>query len=211
MFGHGQRNCHIKTFCANCAGHHNTSECDNAAAVKCANCSGNHKSTDPSCISRIKYLQIREKSAVRTPNRHSSPHASPPQAEPTFNSVLKPVSLSSINDFPMLPLPHKRRVDVPNKSCANSSSHMPNPSPTHIAWDSHSSLTQHSTPNATTTSNMVGNNNVDTNVNLFSMYELNALCFEMINSLSVCKTRVDQFNAIARLANKFLYSKSNAK
>ena len=64
-----------------------------------------------------------------------------------------------------------------------------------------------------TTSNVANNNNnVGVgNSTLFSMEELNSLCMEMITSLSVCKTKLDQFNAIARLATKFLYSNSNDK
>lgn len=60
MFGHGSNRCNVKTFCANCAGSHKTSECS-VTIVKCANCSGNHKSTSETCPSRSTYLEIRQR------------------------------------------------------------------------------------------------------------------------------------------------------
>ncbi|XP_073814558.1 uncharacterized protein [Musca autumnalis] len=60
MFGHGQSRCNVKTFCANCAGNHKTSECKENT-VKCANCTGSHKSTDVNCPSKMQYLEIKER------------------------------------------------------------------------------------------------------------------------------------------------------
>ena len=37
MFGHGSSRCTVKTFCANCAGRHKTSDCIETIE-KCANC-----------------------------------------------------------------------------------------------------------------------------------------------------------------------------
>lgn len=61
MFGHGSSRCQVKTFCANCAGQHKTSECE-GTADKCANCNGSHKSTFDQCPSKINYLNIRQRS-----------------------------------------------------------------------------------------------------------------------------------------------------
>lgn len=69
MYGHGSSRCKVKTFCANCAGNHNTSEC-NENIIKCANCNGPHKSTDNECPSKAHYLNVKQRNQ-RT-NRHKS-------------------------------------------------------------------------------------------------------------------------------------------
>lgn len=60
MFGHGSSRCKVKTFCANCAGNHKTSECKETT-VKCANCSGTHKSTYDKCPNKENYISIRQR------------------------------------------------------------------------------------------------------------------------------------------------------
>lgn len=60
MFGHGSSRCRVKTFCAKCAGNHNTTDC-NETAVKCANCNGSHKSTDDKCPSKTHFLSIKQR------------------------------------------------------------------------------------------------------------------------------------------------------
>lgn len=72
MFGHGSNNCNIKTFCAMCAGDHETSKCT-STTVKCANCRGDHKSTDNTCPSRSSYIGLKER--YSRPTRQSNPQA----------------------------------------------------------------------------------------------------------------------------------------
>lgn len=70
MFGHGSSNCNIKTFCAKCAGAHETSTCT-STDVKCANCNGDHKSTDNICPNRSSFVSMRDRYAG--PNRRNMP------------------------------------------------------------------------------------------------------------------------------------------
>lgn len=60
MYGHGSSHCKVNTFCANCAGSHKTSEC-NQSVIKCANCNGPHKSTDSDCPSKTHYLNAKQR------------------------------------------------------------------------------------------------------------------------------------------------------
>lgn len=60
MYGHGSSRCQVKTFCANCAGSHKTSECKETT-VKCANCNQAHKSNSDVCLSKQTYIQMRER------------------------------------------------------------------------------------------------------------------------------------------------------
>lgn len=65
MLGHGSSRCRVKTFCANCAGNHKTSEC-NSETVMCANCKGPHKSSSPTCPNREKFQEMRQRSQPRS-------------------------------------------------------------------------------------------------------------------------------------------------
>lgn len=86
MFGHGSSRCQVKTFCANCAGPHKTSEC-NESFNKCANCNEAHKSNSDVCQSKQNYLQMRER--MRTTSRRSGrPAFSTPNYERSFPNNL---------------------------------------------------------------------------------------------------------------------------
>lgn len=77
MLGHGSSRCNVKTFCANCAGNHKTTDCK-SDTIKCANCNKAHKSFSSDCESRIKYAQMRQR---------SQPRAYKPREQPFFNNV----------------------------------------------------------------------------------------------------------------------------
>lgn len=187
MFGHGERNCRVKTYCAICAGPHTTSECDNTSVFKCANCNESHKATDITCISRSKYLEMKANAKrKRVPNSRAA------FSNPT--SVLtaeKQISFASMTDFPSLP----QRRQALTATQSNTAYAIPQPS---NVWANH-----------TQTSSNVANTNemhAASNSTLFSFEELNSLAMEMITKLSVCKTKVEQFEVITHLATKFLSS-----
>lgn len=193
MFGHGERNCHIKTYCANCAGSHKTSDCSNPNVVKCANCNGTHKSTDPSCVSRNKFLEMREKSVKRTfHTHHKASHFGSEVIR--HHHQQRQISLSSLTDFPSLP----SRTQSQRQHAVQFSERAPQQI---NVWEN---VIQPSADLNPGIDNVPCNNNN----NLFSVDELNALAMEMITNLSTCKTKVDQFKVIAHLATKFLYSKN---
>lgn len=86
MYGHGSSRCKVKTFCANCAGNHNTTDCKENA-IKCANCQGPHKSTDDNCPSKTHYLNVKQRS--RPLNKQQNKHLS----TATYHSINFPNSL----------------------------------------------------------------------------------------------------------------------
>ncbi|XP_055923397.1 uncharacterized protein LOC129953890 [Eupeodes corollae] len=193
MFGHGENNYHVKTYCSICAGSHKTEECVNKDKFKCANCNESHKSTDLICQSRNKYLEIRAKIASKTRRSLKTKLTNPNVSVPFY---------LSINDFPSLPTrPSSKHIENNNNNRVSNSwvhtQHSPSSS-SFPAAAAPSNIHQHiSAPTI--------NANITNSGELFSMEELNSLVMEMITKLSTCKTKNDQFYAIAQLATKFLY------
>lgn len=71
MYGHGSSRCRVKTFCAKCAGNHNTTDCKESV-VKCANCNGSHKSTDENCPSKTQYLNMKQRQNFTNKHQRSN-------------------------------------------------------------------------------------------------------------------------------------------
>lgn len=76
LYGHGAKQCEIKTSCAYCVKNHLASECPNKTAVSCANCKGNHPSTDANCPCRLSFQSLLVKrskhSKINNENRISN-------------------------------------------------------------------------------------------------------------------------------------------
>lgn len=100
MFGHGSYRCKVKTFCSNCAGQHNTSDCKESTP-KCANCSGPHKSTFDECPSKINYLNIRQRAqpAPRRPVRASAGVSSSVNYSNNFPNTLRQSTPSTSSNW----------------------------------------------------------------------------------------------------------------
>lgn len=189
MFGHGEKNCHVKTHCANCSQNHATNDC-NSISIKCANCNETHKANDPICMSRQSFCKIRDKLSSRNKAHHNN--------KPTFARTMHTMPqqrqhqsfITDMNDFPAIS-PHKRSK-VPNSTEGAAVENVSNDNNTgYNAW-SNSPKT-------------VFTESTGTNV-LFSMEEINSLTAEMILLLGRCNTKAEQFNTIAQLAVKYLYS-----
>lgn len=109
-FGHGTRNCHLKSRCNTCGGSHETDSCPDqeAPAKRCANCSGAHSATDRSCPKRAEYIRIRQKAT--TSNQSGRKPAKKTPAVPAFSPLNFPplpgekpaVPGSATMDFPPL-------------------------------------------------------------------------------------------------------------
>lgn len=73
-FGHGTKNCHIKSRCMKCAGAHPTADClaEETVKVKCLNCESDHPTNSRSCPKRTEFIQKRKDAAnrQRTSNRN---------------------------------------------------------------------------------------------------------------------------------------------
>lgn len=74
MFGHGKRQCQMKTKCPVCADNHLLDMCPSiddsgnllqGCKFKCPNCSGEHPATFEKCPKLIEYLQIQERLAAK--------------------------------------------------------------------------------------------------------------------------------------------------
>lgn len=185
MYGHGEKHCHIKTHCANCSENHDTKDCK-SNTIKCANCMETHKSTDPVCISRKSFFEIREKLSARN---KSSTFTKRIHNEPSQSQFI-----SNANDFPALK-PINRNI---SSSAAATNK-------TDLASNDNSNFWAN---NINKTGFLGSNNNNNTNSTsvLFSLDEINSLTAEMITLLSQCHTKADQFNCIAQLAIKYLYA-----
>lgn len=181
MYGHGEKNCNIKTHCANCSENHGTNECK-SMIIKCANCNEAHKSNDPSCISRKSFVEIRERLSSRNKQRSS------------FMMTKRNINqqphlfIPSNDDFPTLK-PHKSSEPTAAAKNVNEGDTCPN------VWSSRTTSKTDFDRQQTNTSSL-----------LFSMDEINSLTAEMITLLSHCKSKADQFNCIAQLAIKYLYA-----
>lgn len=111
-FGHGGRNCRMKTRCAKCGESHLTSECMEEANVKCINCNGEHSSTDRKCPKRAEFVKIRHQATTTNqPNRRRTP----PTVVAQNMSTPQPRQvaahrLASVPNLPPLPLDPRQRA-----------------------------------------------------------------------------------------------------
>lgn len=65
-FGHGGKNCHLKSRCSGCGGNHATSDCAvEDAPAKCVNCDQDHSSKSRACPKRAEYIQFRKQANQR--------------------------------------------------------------------------------------------------------------------------------------------------
>lgn len=192
MFGHGEKNCHVKTFCANCSGPHKTSECSVNDKIQCANCKESHRSTDPNCVSRQHFLKIKEN--ISHGKWQSSPiqnHVQ--QMHPTSSFVNSMENFPPLKQVPARAQQNKmRNSSIPTQSAAAPSYPPPPPPRSSQKWSNQSS-------GRATTSDET----------LFSMEEIQSLTVEMTTQLSHCSTKAEQFNVIAQLAIKYLYNKND--
>ena len=96
-YGHGTKNCHIKSRCMKCAGPHRTVDClvEEAEQIKCLNCDKEHATNSRSCPKRAEFIKIRSEIANR--QRPSNRKSVQPSVTPT------PPATSSTLPFPPPP------------------------------------------------------------------------------------------------------------
>lgn len=177
-FGHGGRNCYMKSRCAECSGQHKTQDCDNKnenIEAKCINCGGDHSSKNRSCPKRAEFVKIRQQATTRNqPNRRQTP--------PAFTDV----------DFPAL---LSQRVGLPGS--------VPNLQP--LPLNQRKKPAENSTPpgfsqqpkefNTATTD--------EGSSDLFSPAELLNIFIEMTTQLRGCKTREEQIKTLGGFIVKY--------
>lgn len=187
MFGHGEKWCSVRTKCALCAGKHKTADCKSTGQNKCANCNGNHKSIDVNCPNRQTFLEIRENINIKNSSRapHQQYRNNNNQTSVRSQQNLNQYSIGSINNnepFYRQQPQQQQQHAVSNRSSTNNF--------TNSMFSN----------NVSYSSKLRGNND------LFTENEISQLTIEMITQLRECKSKEQQFNVIAQLTIKYLYS-----
>lgn len=183
MFGHGSSFCNVNKACAYCSESHNSQECTNREKPpKCVNCGEQHAATDASCRKRLEFIEIQNRLKAKNRRRRFGTehgiHDSLPSRNTSFNL--------NTSDFPQLV--QKKQQHSNNTPPVSA----PRSLPTTLTSSSLQKTTAPRPPNQ--------------NNNLFSFDELISLKNEMLSKLSLCKSRQDQFNVIADLSIKYLYT-----
>lgn len=187
LYGHGSKNCNLPPRCLRCSGNHHKNDCPHSEAEqfspKCCLCNGNHQSNFPDCPKRLSYMSMRTNTSGRFNHQHI--------AKRTSNNPTNTLHLSQPNSFPAL-----------------------KPAKTNIAWNA---IFRQPPPNPQTPS-IRGNQPPPQNAAaftstqqpaenmLFSMEELLTISNTLIAELSVCRTKLEQFNVLSKLVIQFVYS-----
>lgn len=194
-YGHGNKNCQLQPRCKFCVGQHESSKCELIAPPStststspgstvpivhpiCCLCNGNHTANDKECPKRMEFITMRLESSKRTSPNRYTHHPSQ-QAELSRDQQLQ--------QYPQLKpknLPLKINQWTPN--IANSPF-------------SFSKILENQNQQF---------DDVNQNPNLFSVKDLLQLSNELIESLSSCKTKTEQFKVVTELTIKFLYTKN---
>ncbi|GAB0093416.1 hypothetical protein DMENIID0001_085140 [Sergentomyia squamirostris] len=216
LFGHMHRFCHRNVSCAICGDHHNTNSCPNTRnedAVKCCNCGGKHDARFEACPKRAEYLTIRLK------NQNNAPSSTNRQRQSSRFTTSLP-DVSSTRDYPSLP--PSRPVRTPAQD--HLLEYQQRLRDGRLAADEATQAAQITPPvpsqqvrpepgRQTQFASLLSQNNppivestAKVNSNLFSYDEMMNLISELLESLSRCTSKRDQFNVITTLTVKFLYN-----
>ncbi|XP_055381851.1 putative uncharacterized protein DDB_G0282499 [Condylostylus longicornis] len=180
MFGHGEKHCNVKTFCAFCSQNHKSNECPNKSSPQCANCKGAHYSTDTTCPSRSAYINILSKNKK---NQNAS----------TSRYQNKNVNMTTNYNanFPSIIKNSQQQQNAPQRQHTST-------------WSNVNFINNNNLSN--TNNNISGiTSNTNTNNNLFSAQEINNLTNELLSKLSKCINKTEQFFVITDLVAKYLY------
>lgn len=98
MFGHGSSRCKVKTFWANCAGNHKTTEC-NSSVFKCANCNGAHKAMSTDCPSRTTYMEIKQRAQPKRTLRPATQNNHRTNYSTNYPNILNQKAAPNVNSW----------------------------------------------------------------------------------------------------------------
>lgn len=175
MYGHGTSHCGRIIRCLKCGGDHSADACM-LQLIKCANCNANHEANDKSCPNREKYVAIRQNISInRQINYYKSNKFTSNQA-PAFNNFSNRNVILNDKNFPAI----QPRNSNPDFFKAFSTSQPVT-----------SNSMRRSIPTASTDE-------------LFTIDELTSMVSEIIQQISVCKTRSQQFEVIMKLSLQYL-------
>lgn len=107
LYGHGNKNCHLKPRCAKCGLKHLTSACmkdqqpqpEAQFIHKCCLCGGDHSSKDKSCPKRLSYIEMRlnksHASSPKNPSAQFRPKSQPQPTRSTGQTTSRSVSVTA--------------------------------------------------------------------------------------------------------------------
>lgn len=142
--------------------------------IKCANCHANHEANDKSCPNREKYVAIRQNISI---NRQINYYKSNTlTSNKAFNNFSKENVILNEKNFPAIK-PRNSNSDF---------------------------FKAFSTSQPTTSTSMRRNIPTASTDELFTIDELTSMVSEIIQQISVCKTRSQQFEVIMKLSLQYL-------
>lgn len=205
MYGHGTSFCYKTAKCFKCGENHSTTDCSklDTDPEKCANCNGNHKSNYKECPAISNYQMIREninltnKITRLTNNKKINPAISLRSKMLSERKSLDEIKQFSVKDFPSMPavnLSEERNNFFSQFSGQKRSSQQ-------RFQQGNSSQQLNSQQNS------LGQNECDNQhtSELFSYDEMLSLINELVSSISICRTRAEQFQVITKLSIKYIY------
>lgn len=188
-YGHAEANCHLKERCAYCGECHLTKNCVERLrddfTYKCCNCGEPHRSTDSKCEKRKNFIEIQKKMSTRNQRQLGRLH---PRAEYNYNES----SFPTLTHEQSKTTTRMRDLPTPAEEPAERE-----PNQSHFAWNNNKTG---SYPKNNNSSLFNLNNN-----HIFSFQEISSLVTDIIESLSSCTTKNDQFRVITTLTLKYLY------
>lgn len=215
IFGHGNNNCNLPSVCSLCGEGHKQDNCvyldsyeqGTYTSIKCSNCNGNHPANALQCPKRNEFINMRESLSRKANHRQRRPinNANLAFADKTaYPSLKQPRQVTSYhnwsetqahNDVPQTTHSSSSQMitQQPSTSQTNNNRHQPPNRPAHRP-------THHPAHSLSYTQQQPQNDAND----LFSPEELLQITYEIVSSLQKCTNKAEQFNAMAKLAIKYL-------
>lgn len=185
MYGHGTSYCYKILRCLKCGDPHDTLQCKvSDVNLKCCLCQGNHMANSPNCPKLKEYILIQENVKIKRNIKSNNIN------NIRGSSIRPPPNLLNAEKFPELSSPR--------------------PTQMHQAWNSIFN-NKPTNSNYSVNQNKLDAANVSRQVNstkdsLFTYEEILTLVSDMVSSLSVCKTKAEQFTVLTRLTVTYLYN-----
>lgn len=200
QYGHGQKNCYFPPRCYKCGGKHLSDDCtlcnmeEDNFVPRCCLCGANHESKDKYCPKRIEFIQNRINSSNKN-TRTSRPSPTNQFLNKSF-TLAQPETNIGRNAPSYPPL---RPVNE-NQQFASWFRHSSQTLPAPTQFDQNNQ--QQPRPLASSNQHHTQQSEFRKE-NLFSPEELIGITKSLILALRQCKTRMDQFEAVATVALKF--------
>lgn len=228
-FGHSDNNCHLPTVCLFCGKQHKAPDCPllkkklatGAASIpsyllKCANCNKEHTAIYQFCEKRTKYADNLNKGpkGTSTPapasgrGANAKPKAIPlihtPASRPQRSNIKRPVQRSHSP-------PRKTATTVTTRSRTPPAGQTAKPTFTQVLNANPAKQTMRPISSNSNTISQIRNqppvmndNSNEPNSDVFSPQELLGIFHEMTSTISNCRSKQEQLEALMKLALKYM-------